>query len=105
MSKASSTIVEMCRRYKDLEKAGKPFAKMSGPGRDDPRYGTMLNEMTEIENRVIVTPARTKADIRSKKRMIRIANDAGCDFEALVDTILQLDAERVAAAGGDHAAA
>jgi hypothetical protein len=70
---------------------------------DDPRWPSIGHEMTELENRIVATPATTRRDLQAKQRFIRrwkFVTDDGCetgDLGELVEIILEMDIERVAA--------
>jgi hypothetical protein len=98
MSRAPMTIAEMAQRYDALEKV---FAGFSDK---DPRVPPMLDEFTELENRIVATPATSREELAAKQRFIRktkFVTQEDCgetgDIGELVSMILRLDAERIAA--------
>jgi hypothetical protein len=99
MSKAVS-IIDLIRRYTELEKAGAVYASTRA-GADDPRYDAILDEVCALEKRIIATRVKAKADIAAKRRFVsKLIRDGAIDpgdLGALVQMTL-LDAERAAAA-------
>ena len=97
-------IMEMVRRHGELfREMDRLYALGGDAAADGDGYQAASQEATDLENRIVATRAKSRADITAKQRFIRdtafISGD-GCDtgdLHTLVEMILQLDAEAVSA--------
>ncbi|AHY52480.1 hypothetical protein [Bradyrhizobium japonicum] len=62
---------------------------------EDPRTRALSDECYELERKITATPAFTREGLAGKRRVIRRAEFE--DDSGVIATILELDAERVAA--------
>jgi hypothetical protein len=86
----------------DIERHGRLWTEwdriVAETGEDDPRIEALSDETTELAKRIVVTPAHTAEGTDGKIRIIELEELESWDDLGLIETILQLDAERVAAA-------
>ena len=86
----------------DIEQHGKLWAEWDRVAKidaDDPRIPALCDETTELAKRIVVTPAHTVEGRDGKIRIIDLEELESWDDLGLIETILRLDLERVAAAG------
>jgi hypothetical protein len=67
-------------------------------GEDDARIPALSDETTELAKRIVVTPAHTSEGRDGKIRVVKLEELESWDDLGLIETILGLDAERIAAA-------
>jgi hypothetical protein len=67
-------------------------------GEDDPRIPALSDETSDLAKRIVVTPAHTVEGRDAKIRIIELEALESRDGLGLIEFILQLDAERIAAA-------
>lgn len=97
-------LIAMIRRHAG---AWSRWGRLAKQNERDPRIDALADECCELEPIIVAMPAVTKAGLAAKRRMIAKVGYAAVngrrelatgDVGALVDAILTLDAERVAAA-------
>jgi hypothetical protein len=74
------------------------YAALGDAGTDTAEYADANEEAADLERLIAATPAFTPAGLAGKRRMVDRAEMESSDDLGLIETILQLDAERVAAA-------
>jgi hypothetical protein len=84
----------MVNRHDDLWSEWDRLAKVN---EDDPRTLAIIEEASELERWIVATPASTPAGLAGKRRVIDRAEMESSDDLGLIETILELDAERIAA--------
>jgi hypothetical protein len=98
-------LLAMARRHADLFAFTARLLAENDDASRTPDYEAADTEMTSLEDRIVATPAHTQAGLDAKREFMRHTgyfreDDPGLDtgeFHNLVDAILQLDAERIAA--------
>jgi len=91
-------LLEMVARHDHLWDLTDHLAALGDAGTDTAEYIDALAEAADLERRIAATPAFTPAGLAGKRRMVDRAEMESSDDLGLIETILQLDAERVAAA-------
>jgi hypothetical protein len=64
---------------------------------DDPRMVSLSDRTTELAKRIVVTPVHTAEALDGKRRIVELEELESWDDLGLLEVILKLDAERVAA--------
>lgn len=87
----------------DIERHGKLWAEwdriFAEGGEDDPRIPALSDQTTDLAKRIVVTPAHSVEGRDGKIRIAKLEELRSWDDLGLIETILVLDAERIAAAG------
>jgi hypothetical protein len=92
---ADTDLLAMVNRHDGLWAEWDRLAKVD---EDDPRIPALSDETSELAKRIVVTPAHTVEGLNGKVRVVALEELESWDDIGLIEIILQLDAERVAAA-------
>ena len=86
-------LLAMIQRHDKLWVEWDRLAKIN---EDDPRIPALSDECAALEPRIIATPAHSQEGLTGKRRVVE-RGELSDDF-GIIDTMLELDAERIAAA-------
>ena len=101
---ADTALLAMIQRH---ARTWASWGRIAKQNEDDPRIDALSTECGALEPLIVAMPARTKAGLAAKRRMIAKVGYAAVngrrelatgDVGALVEAILALDAGRIAAA-------
>jgi hypothetical protein len=92
-------LLAMIERHDELwDLTDRIYAALSDAGTYTPEYDDASAEAVGLERWIVATPAFTPAGLAGKRRVIERANMEPSDDFGIIEAILQLDAERIAAA-------
>jgi hypothetical protein len=95
---SSTPIQQMIRRHRQTFREMDRLYALNGDGAfDGPEYEAVANEASDLENRILNTPAESPADVTAKRRFIcdvGFFDDHGY-LGRLMGMILQLDGAAV----------
>jgi hypothetical protein len=74
-------------------------AAIASINESDPRIPNISAETSQLARRIAVTPAHTAEGRDGKIRVVKLEELESWDDLGLIETIFELDAERIAAAG------
>jgi hypothetical protein len=93
---ADAVLLAMVQRHDDLWAEWDRI--LAETGEDDPRIPAISDETTELAKLIAVTPVNTAEGRDGKIRVIELEELESWDDLGLIETILKIDAERIAAA-------
>ncbi|HLZ03424.1 MAG TPA: hypothetical protein VKR55_14895 [Bradyrhizobium sp.] len=98
-------LLAMIQRH---DQAWSRWGQLAKENEDDPRIDALSDECGKLEPLIVATPASTAEGLTGKRRIVAKVGYAGIngnpglacgDLGELVEAILMLDADRIAAAG------
>jgi hypothetical protein len=90
-----AALIAMVQRHDAIFEEWDRLAKVD---EDDPRIAPLSTESTELEVRIVATPAFTAQGLDGKRRIVLRAELECWDDLGIIDMIFTLDAERISAA-------
>jgi hypothetical protein len=86
-------LLAMIRRHGKL---WTEWDRIANINEEDPRISTFSREAVELERKILATPALTRKGLAGKRRVVQRAEMEAWDDLGIIETIFDIDAERVA---------